>query len=146
MLTTPHSKMLFSLCATLGDSAQPPRTAFAYETERQPASRVLSEQNAIPECLLTNKQAAALLSGIPAHLRVAKAQHRDSFLQLAEPALEKEPGMQSCALVMQPCLVARPAASHAMPLVRAQQIQVLTVHLVEQKLKSSMGCCKLLCG
>lgn len=119
MLTTPHSKTLSSLCATLGDSTQPTRTAFAYETELQQASRLLSEQHAIPERLLTNQQAAALLSGIPAHLRVAKAHHRESFPQLAEPGLEKEPGVQFCVLAMQPALLQCPAASYAMSLVRS---------------------------
>lgn len=89
------AKMLLSLCALLGDSPQRPTTAFSLDSELQPARRVPSEQHAIPERLLTNKQAAALLSGIPAHLRVARAQHRESFLHLAEPGPEGEPGMHS---------------------------------------------------
>ena len=90
--------MVFSLCAVPGDSKQPARavTTQGHNQAHQPASRVVSEQHAIPERLLTNKQAAALLSGVPAHLTAAKAQHRESFLQLAEPDMEPEQGMQSC--------------------------------------------------
>ena len=84
--------MVFSLCAILGDSKQPARAVITQGHNHQPASRVVSEQHAIPERLLTNKQAAALLSGVPAHLAAAKAQHRESFLQLAEPDLETEQG------------------------------------------------------
>ena len=132
------STCLFSLYAALGDSTLPPRAPFPHENELQPA-RGPTEQHAIPERLLTNKQAAALLSGIPAHLRVAKAQHREAFLQLAEPGLEKEPGRQSCALVMQcPALLQCPAASHALPVVRAQQIQVLTMRIIAQKITGFM--------
>lgn len=88
--------MLLSSCATSGDSKQTARPVFPNAHEHQPGSRALSEQHAIPEHLLTNKQAAALLSGIPAHLRAAKAQHRESILQLSEPAVEAEPGKKSC--------------------------------------------------
>ena len=96
------------MCACLcnvGDSKQPPGAAFPHENEHQPASRLLTEQRSIPERLLTNKQASALLSGIPAHLRAAKAQHRESFLQLTEPGVEAEPGMQSYCFLALLCSV-----------------------------------------
>ena len=88
--------MALSLCAIPGDFKQPARAVITEGPHHQTASRVVSEQHAIPERLLTNKQAAALLSGVPAHLVVAKAQHRESFLQLTEPDLGTEPGMQLC--------------------------------------------------
>lgn len=90
------TNMLLSPCAMSGDSKQTARAVFPHDHEHQPAGRALSEPHAIPEHLLTNKQAAALLSGIPAHLRAAKAQHRESILQLSEPGSEAEPGKKSC--------------------------------------------------
>lgn len=88
--------MSLSPCVTSGDSKQPAKAVFPHDLEHQAASRALSEPCVIPEHLLTNKQAAALLSGIPAHLRAAKAQHRESILQLSEPGLEAEPGIKLC--------------------------------------------------
>ena len=41
-------------------------------------------QHAIPERLLSSKQASALLSGIPPHIRAAKMKQQESFLQPAE--------------------------------------------------------------
>lgn len=87
--------MFLSPCAASGDSKQSAGVVFPHEHEHQPTGRALSEPHAIPEHLLTNRQATALLSGIPAHLRAAKAQHRELILQLSEAGLEAEPGKKS---------------------------------------------------
>jgi len=41
-------------------------------------------QHAIPERLLSSKQASALLSGIPPHIRAAKMKQQEALLQPAE--------------------------------------------------------------
>ncbi len=51
-----------------------------------------STQHAIPERLLTSRQAAALLSGIPPNMRAARMKQRESFLQPADPVPSMEYG------------------------------------------------------
>ena len=62
--------------------------SFAQMHKTNLGSPAAPAQHAIPESLLSSKQASALLSGIPPHIRAAKMKQQESLLQ----PTESEPG------------------------------------------------------
>ena len=68
-----------------GDSPARPRTAFPQAHTQQPAYRVPKTEDAVSERLLTNKQASALLSGLPSQSKAARLKQRELLTSLAEP-------------------------------------------------------------